>query len=444
MEEFTDYCTRSGFDAETLTPEQRQALQAAWRASTDKAERLTAFRDQFKAANNIVPPRGDAVPAATTEAAMLVGLGVAERHVARWYGERVVDHVSQKGHRFGGIQQLLRQTMSAAGRTPPSGKFTDGDIADAFHADRLMSGGGTSTYSLSGILSNVANKSLLAGFLDTPMTWSSWAKVGSNVDFKEAARYRLTGTGEFKKVAPSGEIKHISLTESSATATLDTYGAMLAINRTSIINDDLSAFQAAPRVLARMSAIKVEKVAVTTLLANVGGTTNGFFSTSHVNYTSGAGSALQDSALATAYLKFREQTDANGDPIMVPPALLVVPPALEFTARKLIDSSAMVGTTTANTLLPDGNPWKSLLTLVVVPHLGDAFGITNSSDTGWYLLCAPGDYSCVEVNFLNGQQSPTVETAELDFATLGIQMRAFHDFSANTLEYRGGVLNAGA
>src|SRR5262249_57949506 len=104
---------------------------------------------------------------------------------------------------------------------------------------------------------------------------------------------------------------------------------------------------------------------------------------------------------------------------------------------------SMVGTTTANQLLPDGNVWAGRFAVVPIPFLATTFGLTNSSDTGWYLLCAPGDYSCVEVNFLNGQQTPMVETAELDFNQLGIQMRAFFDFSANVLEFRGGVLSAG-
>jgi hypothetical protein len=34
----------------------------------------------------------------------------------------------------------------------------------------------------------------------------------------------------------------------------------------------------------------------------------------------------------------------------------------------------------------------------------------------------------IEVAFLNGQESPTIETAEADFETLGVKMRGFHGF----------------
>jgi hypothetical protein len=55
----------------------------------------------------------------------------------------------------------------------------------------------------------------------------------------------------------------------------------------------------------------------------------------------------------------------------------------------------------------------------------------------------PGDYSVIEVGFLDGNQTPTVEEGDLDFSTLGYAVRACHDFGVSFLEYRGGVLAAG-
>ena len=45
----------------------------------------------------------------------------------------------------------------------------------------------------------------------------------------------------------------------------------------------------------------------------------------------------------------------------------------------------------------------------------------------------------IEVAFLNGQESPTIETAEADFSVLGIQMRGYHDFGVALQDARGGV-----
>jgi len=64
---------------------------------------------------------------------------------------------------------------------------------------------------------------------------------------------------------------------------------------------------------------------------------------------------------------------------------------------------------------------------------------TGNSSKAWYLLADPGDLPVIEVAVLNGQESPTIETAEADFSVLGIQMRGYHDFGVALQDARGGV-----
>jgi hypothetical protein len=42
----------------------------------------------------------------------------------------------------------------------------------------------------------------------------------------------------------------------------------------------------------------------------------------------------------------------------------------------------------------------------------------------------------MEVGFLNGQRAPTVEQADADFDTLGIQVRGYFDFGVSKGESR--------
>ena len=49
----------------------------------------------------------------------------------------------------------------------------------------------------------------------------------------------------------------------------------------------------------------------------------------------------------------------------------------------------------------------------------------------------------IEVAFLNGQEAPTIETAEADFNVLGVQMRGYHDFGVALQDFRGGVKSKG-
>ena len=49
------------------------------------------------------------------------------------------------------------------------------------------------------------------------------------------------------------------------------------------------------------------------------------------------------------------------------------------------------------------------------------------------------DLPVIEVAFLNGQESPVIETAEADFNVLGVRMRGYHDFGVALQDPRGGV-----
>jgi hypothetical protein len=68
---------------------------------------------------------------------------------------------------------------------------------------------------------------------------------------------------------------------------------------------------------------------------------------------------------------------------------------------------------------------------------------TGASSKAWYLLADPNDLPVIEVAFLNGQESPTIETADADFSVLGIQMRGFHDFGVSLQDPRGGCKSKG-
>jgi hypothetical protein len=53
---------------------------------------------------------------------------------------------------------------------------------------------------------------------------------------------------------------------------------------------------------------------------------------------------------------------------------------------------------------------------------------TGYSTTAWYLLANPDDLPVIEVAFLNGRETPVVESADADFDTLGVQFRGYSGF----------------
>ncbi|CAN5597799.1 hypothetical protein BH11PLA2_BH11PLA2_45860 [soil metagenome] len=442
---FNEWLADTGVDTATLNDDGRVKLEAAYESQSKvktleaavKLADLRASRPSPQTNRGTVnePAQGDIITAS-----LLHSSGISHKVLADTYDQRVVDAATARGERGLGIQGLFRRVLTAAGEVAPSGKFNDQSILRTFEVSRQLQASGFSTISLPLILANTANKILLDSFMATSTTYNRFCRIGTNVDFKESGRYRLTAKGAFEKVAPDGEIKHVGFVESGVTSQLDTYGAMLGLSRQMIINDDLGAFIAAPKSLGRMSAIAVEKAVYTLLLANTGS----FFATGNANNLTGAGSVLAAAGLAAAYKKFKEQTDANGDPTLIEPSVLLVPGALDITARQLMRDVQVVATTTANTPLPSGNPWANLAEVVAAPYLGSSFGLTGASDVQWFLTTGPGDFAIMEVSFLDGKSEPTVDTAEMDFNKLGVQMRAYLDFGVNFLEPRGGVRNVGA
>jgi len=168
----------------------------------------------------------------------------------------------------------------------------------------------------------------------------------------------------------------------------------------------------------------------TTFVANLGTS----YTAGRLNYSSGAGSALGVAGLNAAITLFRNQTDPDGKPLGLQPRVLLVPPDLEATALSLLQSTLVTdGTTSAQ---PNANIYTGRFQPVVSTYL--------TSAAQWYLFADPNDLPAIEVVFLNGQQTPTVESAQADFNTLGVQFRGFYDFGVGLQEYRAGVQSNGS
>jgi hypothetical protein len=297
-----------------------------------------------------------------------------------------------------------------------------------------------STISVAGILSNVANKFLAETFQFGEQSWREMSKIKSANDFKQMSTYRLTGANKFVKVAPGGEIKHGELSELTYTNQVETYGKMLGIDRRDIINDDLGAFTDAATELARGAIDSLNEVFWTEWLAD-----STFFPTdkSKNNYDDGAtDSVLSLAGLENADAIFAAQTKPDGTPLGVMPALLVVPRGLRATALTLMAATQIVGQGASAAPVPDGNPWAGMFRVVSSVYLGQT--AIGGSATAWYLLADPNNVAAIEVAFLFGRDTPTVETSEFDFNRLGMQWRAYMDFGVAKQEYRAGVKLKGA
>lgn len=329
-----------------------------------------------------------------------------------------------------GLQQILLEAAQANG-------YVGSPVFRSNHRDILRAA--FSGADINGILSNTANKFLLMGYMNVEQAMFTIAAKKNASDFKEMTSYRMTGAFQYELVGPGGEIPHGRIAQDSFTNKVDTYGTMFAVTRQDQINDDLGALTALPMRIGRGAGLKILDVGWTAFLDN-----GSFFTSGNLNYFEGSGTNLQSSSLKTAVEKFRKQTDNDGKPLGVMPRFLLVPPEVETIADELyVSTNNNTGGSATTEKVPNRNVFAGKYQPVVSAYLSNA-SYTGYSTTAWYLLADPVDEPAIEIAYLNGVESPTVETADTDFNTLGIQMRGYHDFGVRKQSYRGGVKSKGA
>jgi hypothetical protein len=356
---------------------------------------------------------------------------VGSAYLERTYRPEVLAAADAPAYRRMTLHKLLGTVASAGGVYAHPGD-KESLVEAAFKAQqKLLTFDAFSTVNLSGILSNTANKAMLASYLAVGATWNRIAAVRSHSDFKINSLYRMDADGAFKKVGASGELKLSTFSETSFTKKLDTFGTIISLTRRDMVNDDLGAFLQIAQQLGRMAAIRIEEAVYVLLLGSINST---LFTSGNGNYLTGAG-ALSLTSLAALAAKFNDQVDSQGKPVLIQPRVLLVGSAIKTTAENLYNETVITGTTSADKLQPARNPFAGLYEPVSSPYINntrirdqDGVGLSGQTSTGFGLFADPAERAALGVAFLNGAQSPTIQSGETDFAQLGMQFRGFIDF----------------
>ena len=257
--------------------------------------------------------------------------------------------------------------------------------------------------------------------------FGDWTKRASQVD-----------TVDYQTLSPGLERTYIH----------EAFTQGFMITREMYDDDQYRQIQKMPQAMARSGRAKVEKDAMIPLL-------NGFsdvvtnpthaiydgkalFATDHplLDNSSKTGSNLVTGALTDANLKkalqvLRETVDEAGNLISLKASRLIIPPALEDTAMRLLNSSQISGGQ-----LNDTNKFlaNSGLEIVVLDYLGDASG---GSDTHWFLQ----DASRHELNFF-WRVKPEFKWEE-DFDSFVQKYRGYMRYSMGVSDWRGLVGSTG-
>ena len=86
------------------------------------------------------------------------------------------------------------------------------------------------------------------------------------------------------------------------------------------------------------------------------------------------------------------------------------------------------------------NRWVGRFSIADTPWLSDSAGLTNGDANDWYMVANPTrNFAMMEIAFLGGRQTPTVETAPTSFDTLGTSWRVYFDWGVAFMDPRAAV-----
>lgn len=342
-----------------------------------------------------------------------------------------------------GIHYLMDQAIRAAGATHVPERKTNEWMRAAMRADRVLrAAGGFSTLATSNILEDAAHKALLAMYNAIETVWSFIAQPVTLGDFKTHNLYRLDIHGGYVKTNADGQLGHGTAGDARYQVRGDTYGMVLALNRQDIINDDLNAFNGVAQGIARAAATGIEETVIDLLLTN------------RASFTTV--STIVDlviGGISEAEQLMADSVDDNKKPFLVAPDRLLVGSQDSVQAKALFGQNNLLADGVGSTASRDfaENPHQGKYTPRSTTYLNntairkqDGSAMTNQDANQWFLFGNPAIMAALYVGFLNGQQVPTLESADTAFDTLGIQFRSYLDWGVGLGNLKAAVWSPGA
>lgn len=262
------------------------------------------------------------------------------------------------------------------------------------------------------LFADVLDRQLLGYYQETPSTWQSYARRSLVPDFRSVKRYAVDGAeGVLEPVPERGEYPEGALVESADEYAVQKHGRRIDLSWEAIINDDLDAFMTLPERLAR-AARRSENKFATQLFVDANGPHASLYSAPLGNIVPG-NPALSIEGLQTAMQHLAEAVDEDGEPILIDMVTLVVPPALEITARNILNAIQLeitggTGGGSSDTKLIAQN-WMSNRVKLEVEHYIPHVAINANGNTSWFLFATPSTgRPALEMGFLRGHEQPAL------------------------------------
>lgn len=277
---------------------------------------------------------------------------------------------------------------------------------------------GTSDFPL--VVSNAMNKVALETYRAAESPLKSLCRQRSLPNFKESTSIRLGEMGRLEELSEHGEITHTSRAENGETMRLKTFARGITVTRRLLIDDDLNLLGDITAAMGEAAA-QTEADILTALIVDNPNLADGtaVFDASRDNIGTAGGPSINSLAEARKSMRLRKGLDEKTI-ISAAPRFVVVGAGFETLAEQVL---ASIQPNKAD----DVNPFSGALSLLVEPRL---------PSTAWYVFSDPGRLASLQFAYLAAAQGVQIQQTEA-WDTLGMKYRAFLDFGAGWLDWRG-------
>jgi hypothetical protein len=284
------------------------------------------------------------------------------------------------------------------------------------------------------LLEGTNRRVLLANYNAIADTWRRFCSTGSVSDFREYKRLRMGTFSDLESLTENEEYKNKKITDADyEKVSISTKGNIINVTRKMIINDDLSSFTRLAQMLGRAAARSIENDVYAFLASNpvlVDG--KALFHADHNNIATDNGVATMARIDAMRQQMAIHKDKDQNDFLDIRPSIALAPLAIGSTLRTLNEASYDPDVTS-----------KFQKPNIVRGLFNDVIDTPRLSGAPFYLLADPSIEPVFEVNFLNGEQNPYMES-ENGFSVDGVRWKIRLDYGVGAVGFRGIMKNAGA
>jgi len=280
-------------------------------------------------------------------------------------------------------------------------------------------------------LANAITKRLVQDYSAQPQDWKKFCVIRSIRDYKPQYRVLLHDFGALDSVDENAAYTNLAWDDTRETYTPAKRGNLVVVTREAILNDDLEAVRRIPTKLAIAAATTINEFVYGLFTGNprLADNSKVFDDGSQTSHMNRGTAALAAASLQTAITQMMKQTNSAGKRLGLKPRYLLLPPDLYWTAVTILNSTLLPGSQNN-----DANPLQGMLEPIVAPQFSDA--------KDYYLMADPAQIECLEVGFINGQETPELlvqdnPTAGSVFTNDAISYKVRWEFGGGWLDYRG-------